>query len=93
MVMWRKDLYCNEAKKQISSEQFYMKLDCEITNKISKTIKKNSIISKDELQKKTALNNLVDNPKCSNFYMFAKFPKFGYTLVGLSCPLVLARQL
>ena len=49
--MWRKDLYCNEAKKQISSEQFYMKLDCEITNKISKTIKNNSIISKDELQK------------------------------------------
>ena len=78
VVVWRKDLYCDEAKKQLSSEQFYTKLVYDITNKISKTIKKElkSVISKGELPK-TALNLVVDNPKCSNFYMFPKIHKLG----------------
>ena len=93
VVVWRKNLYCDEAKKQLSSEQFYTKLDYDITNKISKTIEKElkSIISKGELPK-TALNLVVDNPKYSNFYMLPKIHKLG-NLVDLLCPLVLARQL
>ena len=87
VVVWRKVLYCDEAKKQLSSDQFHTKLDCDV-NKISKTIEKElkSIISKGELPK-TAMNLVVDNPKCSNFCMLSKIHKLGNPgrPVGSSC--------
>ena len=40
VVVWIKDLYCDEAKKELSREQFYTNPVCDITNKISKTLEK-----------------------------------------------------
>ncbi len=84
IVVWRKDLYIAEVERQLLDATYYDKIETDTTvfnnEKVAEVIH-------DEIKRgnlpDTALN-LVDNSKCSVFYMLPKIHKAG----NPGCPIV-----
>ena len=76
VVVWRKDLYLDEGKKQLSDEQFYERLDNDqtvnIQEKLVSEIK--SLIREGSLPDRF-LNLLEKSPRCAIFYLLPKIHK------------------
>ena len=78
MVVWDRNLYLQEADRQLSDTSFYEKLDRDFTLDYNKTICAvvKEAITKGELPA-SAINLIVDNPRTSSFYMLPKIHKPG----------------
>ena len=82
MVVWRADLYCEEAQKQLSDTTFYHRVDSDLTSNhntiIWSTI--NQLIHTGELPE-TACNLLVNTPRTPVMYFLTKIygQKFCFT--------------
>ena len=78
VVVWDRNLYLQEADRQLSDTSFYKKLDRDFTMDYNKTIcavvKK--AITKGELPA-SAINLIVEIPRTSSFYMLPKIHKPG----------------
>ena len=78
MVVWDRNLYQQEADRQLSDTNFYEKLDRDFTMDYNKTIGEvvKEAITKGELPA-SAVNLIVENPRTSTFYMLPKIHKPG----------------
>ena len=78
VVVWTRDLYIQEAERQLSDSAFYQKLDRDLTmdhnNKVAEVV--HDAISKRELPP-SATNLIVDHPRTSKFYLLPKIHKPG----------------
>ena len=78
VVVWARDLYIQEAERQLSDSAFYQKLDRDLTmdhnNKVAEVV--HEAISKRELPP-SATNLIVDHPHTSKFYLLPKIHKPG----------------
>ena len=78
VVVWARDLYIQEAERQLSDSAFYQKLDRDLTmdhnNKVAEVV--HDAISKRELPP-SATNLIVDHPRTSKFYLLPKIHKPG----------------
>ncbi|KAL9952017.1 hypothetical protein ACROYT_G039216 [Oculina patagonica] len=91
VVVWDRDLYQEEAMKQLSDERFYQQIDQEIVEaqhkEVTSTI--SHAISTCDLPPK-AKNLNVDHPRTSKFYMLPKIHKAGNPgrpiVSACSCP-------
>ena len=76
VVVWRRDLYIEEAERQLGNGEFYMKEERDRTEDISSHVK--DILS-DEIDgkrlPKSALNLVEGNPRCGRFYLLPKIHK------------------
>ena len=73
VVVWRTDLYRQEAFRQLSDTSFYAKVDKDLTSANQKTVKKTiqDLIDKQELLV-TAKNLIVTTPRTSRIYFKLK---------------------
>ena len=73
MVIWDRNLYQQEADKQLWDTTFYEKLDRDFTMDYNKTICEvvKEAITKGELPA-SAVNLIMKNPRKSSFYMLPK---------------------
>ena len=78
VVVWDRNLYQEEAERQLSDTTFYEKLDRDFTMDYNKTICEvvKAANTKDELPA-SAVNLVVENPRTSSFYMLPKIHKPG----------------
>ena len=78
VVVWDRNLYLQEADRQLSDTSFYEKLDRDFTIDYNKTISAvvKEAITKGELPA-SAIDLIVDNPRTSSFYMLPKIHKPG----------------
>ena len=76
VVVWRTDLYRQEAFRQLSDTSFYAKVDKDLTSANQKTVKKTiqDLIDKQELPV-TAKNLIVTTPRTSCIYFKPKIHK------------------
>ena len=76
VVVWRTDLYRQEAFRQLSDTSFYAKVDKDLTSANQKTVKKTiqDLIDKQELPV-TAKNLIVTTPRTSHIYFKPKIHK------------------
>ena len=76
LVVWRADLYKEEALRQLSDVNFYQEIDCDITSanqqKVKDTVK--NLISSGDLPP-TAKNLIVTTPRTSKIYFLPKIHK------------------
>ena len=76
LVVWRADLYKEEALRQLSDVNFYQEIDCDVTSANQQTVKdtvKNFISSGD--LPPTAKNLIVTTPRTSKIYFLPKIHK------------------
>ena len=91
VVVWRSDLYQQEAFRQLSDKSFYAKVDKDLTLTNQKLVKKTiqDLISKQELPA-TAQNLIITTPRTSRIYFKPKIHKLnnpGRPIVSAcSCP-------
>ena len=91
VVVWRSDLYQQEAFRQLSDKSFYAKVDKDLTLTNQKLVKKTILdfISKQELPA-TAQNLIITTPRTSRIYFKPKIHKLnnpGRPIVSAcSCP-------
>ena len=78
VVVWDRNLYQQEAERQLSDTTFYEKIDRDFTMDNNKTIFEvlKEAITKGELLT-SAVNLVVENPRTSSFYMLPKIHKLG----------------
>ena len=76
VVVWRTDLYRQEAFRQLSDTSFYAKVDKDLTSANQKPVKKTiqDLIDKQELPV-TAKNLIVTTPRTSRIYFNPKINK------------------
>ena len=76
MVVWRTDLYKQEAFRQLADTRFYAKVNKDLTQANQKIVKGivNKLISEQKLSS-TARNLFVTTPKTSTFYLKSKIHK------------------
>ena len=91
IVVWRRDLYFQEALRQISNTDFYYPIENDptphqqdiITATVAELISQKS-------QPNSATNLIQDNPRCSMFYLLPKIHKVdnpGRPIVStINCP-------
>ncbi|KAJ8031993.1 hypothetical protein HOLleu_25387 [Holothuria leucospilota] len=90
-IVWRKDLYIQEALRQLSNTDFYTRVEGDPTshqqNTITTTVK--DLIREEQLPA-NAVNLIQDNPHCATFYLLPKIHKEnnpGRPIVStVSCP-------
>ena len=77
-VVWDRNLYLEEAKKQLSYTQFYQQIDRDVTETHQKEITSvvTQAITTGDLPPE-ARNLTVDHPSTSKFYMLPKIHKSG----------------
>ena len=91
VVVWRKDLYTQEAKRQLENEHFYVATPSKTTTKDNQTVKKlvTSFVKNGDLSS-DALSLLPKEPREPKFYMLPKIHKLntpGRPIVSAcSCP-------
>ena len=76
VVVWRTDLYKQEAFRQLANTKFYAKVNKDLTQANQKIVKDtvNKLISEQKLPS-TARNLFVTKPKTSTFYLKLKIHK------------------
>lgn len=91
VVVWKKDLYLAEAKKQLCDDNFYSKCSYDRTSENNKVI--HDIINKEIEESRlpaSAKNLFVEEPRTSRFYLLPKIHKVnnpGRPIVSAcSCP-------
>ena len=97
IVVWRRDLYVQEAMRQLSNDEFYSRLETDPTpdqqDNISRTVKE--LIHAGALPSNAA-NLIQDNPQCATFYLLPKIHKVdnpGRPIVStINCPTELISQ-
>ena len=96
VVVWRSDLYKEEALRQLSDTSFYAKVEKDLTSNNQKVVKDTiqNLIVKQELPA-TATNLIITTPRTSFIYFLPKIHKPnnpGRPIVSAcSCPLNLFR--
>ena len=87
VVVWARDLYIQEAERQLSDSAFYQKLDRDHTMDHNKKVDGvvHDAIAKRELPQ-SATNLIGDHPRTSKFYLHPKIYKPG----NLGTPMVSA---
>ena len=78
VVVWDRNLYKQEAERQLSDSTFYERLDRDFTVDYNKTVCEvvKEAITKGELPA-SAINLVVENPRTSRFYVLPKIHKPG----------------
>ena len=78
VVVWDRNLYKQEAERQLSDSTFYERLDRDFTVDYNKTVCEvvKEAITKGELPA-SAVNLVVENPRTSRFYVLPKIHKPG----------------
>ena len=78
VVVWDRNLYKQEAERQLSDSTFYERLDRDFTVDYNKTVCEvvKEAITKGELPA-SAVNLVVENPRTSRFYVLPKVHKPG----------------
>ena len=97
IVVWRRDLYLQEALRQISNTDFYYPIENDPTphqqDIITATVAE--LISQKSLPN-SATNLIQDNPRCSMFYLLPKIHKVDNTgrpiVSTINCPTELISQ-
>ena len=90
-VVWGKELYLNEAHRQLSDGRFYQRIPEDATKRNQETVKTfiTQAIAKEELPQ-SATNLIVQHPPTSKFYLLPKIHKPdnpGRPIVsGCQCP-------
>ena len=76
MVVWKRDLYIQEANRQLSDNRFYQRLDADPIQQDQKIVKNTikDMIASCELPP-TAKHLVVTTPRTSRFYMLPKIHK------------------
>ena len=92
VVVWDRNLYKQEAERQLSDSTFYERLDRDFTMDYNKTVCEviKKAITKGELPA-SAVNLVVENPRTSRFYLLSKSTS-PETLKDLLFPPVTAQQ-
>ena len=78
VVVWDRNLYKQEAERQLSDSTFFERLDRDFTVDYNKTVSEvvEQAITKGELPA-SAVNLVVENPRTSRFYLLPKVHKTG----------------
>ena len=76
VVVWKRDLYIQEANRQLSDDRFYQRLDADPIQQDQKIVKTTikDMIASCELPP-TAKHLVVTTPRTSRFYMLPKIHK------------------
>ena len=91
VVVWRRDLYDKEVRHQLADTTFYEKVSHDLTSENNEIVKK-TIEDKIEQGRlpSSAMNLIVDEPRCSKFYALPKIHKVGNPgrpiVSACSCP-------
>ena len=77
-VVWEKELYLNEARRQLSDGRFFQRIPEDATTANQETVKAfvTQAIVKQELPQ-SATNLIVQHPRTSKFYLLPKIHKPG----------------
>lgn len=78
VVAWRSDLYDAEVLRQLHNTTFYEEVTDDITERNNEVVKH---VVEEEIQDRnlppSAVNLIIENPRCSKFYMLPKIHKPG----------------
>ena len=77
MVVWDRDDYLAEAKKQLDAQEFYQELKGDVEGPLWKIIKKaiRKLRNRGDISHETLDYFNVNNPKLGRFYLFPKSHK------------------
>lgn len=91
VVVWRKDLYLQEALRQLTNGQFYEEVPDDLTEANQKRVQ--DVLQKEIKESRlpqSATNLLIQHPRCSKFYLLPKIHKLGNPgrpiVSACSCP-------